>query len=136
MGMQNPYSSYNYQVNLSVQYGPSNPFGGFQEVSGLTHAYTRIAGVHKVGDVTLKRGVVDSSNLWNWITQVRDAGSSPRHDVVIILRNEAGRPVQSWKLSGAKPQKYTGPTLGGKGNDVAIEELTLSHEGIEIVPPY
>jgi len=134
--MQNPYSSYNYLIKLSVQYGPSNPFGGFQEVSGVTHAFLKIRGVHTVGDVTLKRGVVNSSSLWNWITQARGEESPIRHNAVIVLRNEAGNPVESWKLSGAKPVKYTGPTLRGAGSDVAMEELTLSHEGIEIVQPY
>jgi len=135
METQRPYSSFSYLVNLSVQFGPANSLGGFQEVSGLTHV-SKIAGTHKLGDVTLKRGVVNSSSLWNWITQARNAGSSLRHDVVVTLRNEAGHPVQSWKLSNAKPVKYTGPTLGGKGNDVAMEELVLSAEGFEIVPPH
>jgi phage tail-like protein len=136
MGKQSPFSLYNYQINLSIQFGPANTFGGFQEVSGLAHAYLKITGVHKVGDVTLKRGVVDTSSLWNWITQARGEESPIRHNATIVLRNEAGNPVQSWKLTNAKPRKYTGPALGGKGNDVAIEELILSAESIEIVPPH
>ena len=136
MGKQNPFSIYNYQINLSVQYGPSNSLGGFQEVSGLTGPVLKIRGVHTVGDVTLKRGMVDTSSLWNWITQARGDQSPIRHNATIVLRNEAGNPVQSWKLTNAKPRKYTGPTLGGSGNDVAIEELTLSAESIEIVPPH
>jgi len=96
----------------------------------------KIPGVHTVGDVTLKRGVVNLSSLWNWITQVRSGESPSRHNAVIILRNEAGNPVQTWKLINAKPMRYTGPTLSGNGNEVAMEELVLSSEGIEIVPPY
>jgi phage tail-like protein len=80
--------------------------------------------------------MVDPSSLWNWITQARGDQSPIRHNATIVLRNEAGNPVQSWKLTNAKPRKYTGPTLGGSGNDVAIEELTLSAESIEIVPPH
>ena len=136
MGTQNPFSQFNYLVNLSAQFGPANPIGGFQEVSGLAHFYLKITGVHKVGDVTLKRGVVDSSSLWNWITQARGSESAPRHNATIVLRNEAGNPVQTWKLNGASPVKYTGPTLSGHGNDVAIEELILSAESIDLVPPF
>jgi len=136
MGAENPFSSFNYLINLSVQFGPANPFGGFQEVLGLTHAYMKIPGVHKTGDVTLKRGVVNTSSLWNWITQARGGGSALRHNAIIVLRDETGNPVQSWKLSGASPKKYTGPTLSGKGNDVAMEELVLASESIELVPPY
>lgn len=136
MGTQNPFWQFNYLINLSVHYGPANLIGGFQEVSGLAYAHMKIAGVHKAGDVTLKRGVVDSSSLWNWITQARTSESAPRHNATIVLRNEAGNPVQTWKLSGASPVKYTGPTLSGTGNDVAIEELILSAESIDLVPPY
>jgi phage tail-like protein len=121
---------------LSVQFGPANPLGGFQEVVGLTHAHIKIPGVHTVGDVTLKRGVVNLSSLWNWLTQARGGESAPRHNATIVLRDEAGNPVQRWKLSGASPKKYTGPALSGNGNDVAIEELVLASESIEIVPPY
>ena len=136
MGAQNPFSQFNYLINLSVQFGPANPLGGFQEVAGLTHAHTKIPGVHTVNDVTLKRGVVDSSSLWSWIVQARGEGSAIRHDVIIVLRNEAGNPVQGWKLSSARPKKYTGPTLGGHGGDVAMEELVLSAESIELLPPH
>jgi phage tail-like protein len=95
----------------------------------------KIPGSHKVGDVTLKRGVVDSSDLWAWIVDTRANGVEAQRDVVITLRDEAGKPVQSWKLRNVVPMKYTGPTLAGKGGgDVAMEELVLSAEGYEIMP--
>jgi hypothetical protein len=51
--------------------------------------------------------------------------------VVITMRDEAARDVQSWTLSGVIPLKYTGPTLAAKGGgDVAMEELVLSAEGL------
>ena len=89
-------------------------------------------GVHKVGDVTLKRGLVNSADLWAWITQTSTQGIAGKRDVVITLRNEAGKPVQKWKLGGVLPMKYTGPTLAAKGGgDVAMEELVLSSESLE-----
>jgi phage tail-like protein len=91
--------------------------------------------VHKVGDVTLKRGIVNSKDLWAWITQARRFGTGAKREVVITLRDEAGRPVQSWTLRGVVPLKYTGPTLAAKGGgDVAMEELVLSAEGMEFAP--
>jgi phage tail-like protein len=129
MPAQNPFSSYRYMLHVDMQPGLTKPLGGFQSASGLTPA------MHKVSDVTLKRGVVDSFSLWNWLTQVR-TGSAPRHNGVVTLRDEANNPVQSWKLTGAKPVKYTGPPLGGQSHDVAMEELVLSAESITIVPPH
>jgi phage tail-like protein len=95
----------------------------------------KIPGSHKVGDVTLKRGVVDSSDLWAWIRATRTTGVAAQRDVVITLLDEAGKPAQQWKLRRVVPMKYTGPTLAGKGGgDVAMEELVLSAEGYEIAP--
>lgn len=145
-----PYPSYNYIVNLNGPRDPEKLLGGFSDVSGLNteihiseyrdgneaEAHVRkIPGSHKVGDVTLKRGVVDSSDLWAWIYQTETTGLLAQRDVIITLRDEASNPVQSWKLRNVVPMKYTGPTLAGKGGgEVAMEELVLSAEGFEIDP--
>jgi phage tail-like protein len=145
-----PYPSYNYIVNLNGPRDPNKLLGGFSDVSGLetdihiseyrdgneAEPHVRkIPGSHKVGDVTLKRGVVDSSDLWAWITDTRTNGVNAQRDVVITLRDEAANPVQKYTLRNAVPMKYTGPTLAGKGaGEVAMEELVLSAEGFEISP--
>jgi phage tail-like protein len=145
-----PYPSYNYIVNLNGPRDPEKLLGGFSDVSGLTTEthiseyrdgneaqphVRKVAGSHKVGEVTLKRGVADSSDMWAWIRQTQTTGILAQRDVVITLRDEAGSPVQSWKLRNVVPMKYTGPTLAGKGGgEVAMEELVLSAEGFEIAP--
>ena len=145
-----PLPAYNYTVDLNGPRDPNKLLGGFSDVSGLetdihiseyrdgneAEPHVRkIPGSHKVGDVTLKRGVVDSSDLWAWISDARTNGVDAQRDVVITLRDEAGNPVQQWKLRAVIPMKYTGPTLVGKGGgEVAMEELVLSAEGYEIAP--
>jgi len=145
-----PYPSYNYIVNLNGPRDPNKLLGGFSDVSGLetdihiseyrdgneAEPHVRkIPGSHKVGDVTLKRGVVDSSDLWAWITDTRTNGVNAQRDVIITVRDEAANPVQKYTLRNAVPMKYTGPTLAGKGGgEVAMEELVLAAEGFEIAP--
>ena len=142
-----PYGAFNFFVNLNGPIGEEQPLGGFSDVSGLSNEITiaeyrngndrpnhvrKVPGVHKVGDVTLKRGIVNSTDLWTWITQTNTQGIAGKRDVVITLRDEAGKPVQKWKLGGVLPKKYTGPTLAAKGGgDVAMEELVLSSESLE-----
>jgi phage tail-like protein len=145
-----PYPAYNYLVNLNGPRDPAQLLGGFSDVSGLTteihiseyrdgnepeSGVRKVPGSYKVGDVTLKRGVVNSGDLWDWITQTRTTGVLAQRDVVITLRDEASNPVQQWKLRNVVPMKYTGPTLAGKGGgEVAMEELVLSAERYEIAP--
>ncbi|MGA8578973.1 MAG: phage tail protein [Bryobacteraceae bacterium] len=133
----NPFFSYRYLVSVSGTFGPAKLVGGFSDVSGLTVSSNpqKLSGTHKVGDVTLKRGVVDSSTLWGWITQARNQSTIPLRYAIITLRNQSNHPAQSWKLNHAVPKKYTGPILGGKGGSTAIEEPVLSSDTIEIVPP-
>jgi len=143
-----PYPSYSFLVDLKGPRDPEKPLGGFSDVTGLktelhiseyrdgndkqphVHKYS---GVHTVGDVTLKRGLVDSSDFWAWISQARTTGSAAQRDVTITLRDEANNPVQVYKLYAVTPKGYTGPALSGKGaGDLAIEELVLAPECFEI----
>src|SRR5688572_30546184 len=143
-----PFGAFNFLVNLNGPIGEDQPLGGFSDVSGLSNEITiaeyrngndkpnhvrKVPGVHKVGDVTLKRGIVSSMDLWNWIAQTQVEGVGAKRTVVITLQDEGGHPVQKWTLGGVVPMKYTGPTLAAKGGgDVAMEELVLSSESMEI----
>lgn len=145
MARETPYGAFNFIVTFNG----SEEFGGFSDVSGLgseitvaeyrngndkENHVTKVPGMHKVSDVTLKRGIVNSATLWAWIRAVRTQGPAGRKDTVsITLRDEAGAAVQTWVLRKVTPLKYTGPTLAAKGGgDVAMEELVLSAEGFEI----
>ncbi len=143
-----PFGAFNFLVNLNGPHGSDAPLGGFSDVSGLGVEITmaeyrngndkenhvrKVAGIHKVSDVTLKRGIVNSEDLWDWIKQAQRNGPEAKRDVVITLLDEAGDRVESWILRNVVPMKYTGPTLAAKGGgDVAMEELVLSSEGIDL----
>ena len=146
-----PYGAFNFLVNLNGSIGSEEPLGGFSDVSGLVtevkvseyrngnereNHVRKVPGTHTAGDVTLKRGIVNSQDLWDWIDAVRRTGPLGKREVVITLRDEAGQDVQTWKLRGVVPLKYTGPTLAAKGGgDVAMEELVLSTEALEFEAP-
>ncbi len=144
----NPYGTFNFQVDLGT--GDTTSIrAGFQEVSGLNFEATtaeyrngnealnhvrKINGMYKVGDVTLKRGLIGATDLLDWLRQVRTGDLSARRIVSIHLRDESGQnTVMTWILRNARPTKWTGPSLNGKtGTDVAIEELVLVCEDMEI----
>lgn len=145
---ETPYSAFNFLVDLEPGQG-SEVRAGFSEVSGLNAEVTvaeyragndrvnyvrKVPGIHKAGDVTLKRGVIGAQNLYEWLEKGRTGKiSEAKRDIVVKLQSEdRADVVVSWKLRGAMPIKWTGPTLTAKGGgDVAIEELVLSVETIE-----
>jgi phage tail-like protein len=142
-----PYSAFNYVVELEPGQGDQVD-AGFSDVSGLNaevtiaeyrngnskvNHVTKIPGIHKAGDVTLKRGIIGAQNLWTWLDEVRQGKLSGKRNVSIKLLNEdRSDTVVTWRLKNAMPIKWTGPTLTGKGGgDVAIEELVLSVEMVD-----
>lgn len=143
-----PYSAFNYLVALDTGADTASPRAGFQEVTGLGVEITvqeyrpgnyalnspmKVTGMHKVTDVTLKRGVIAALDLWEWLNEVRTGSQESLRSVVIQLQNEERTEVVlTWKLTNARPIKYTGPSFNGKGTDVAIEELVLAAEDIAL----
>ena len=139
-----PYGAFNFVVNFDG----GEIFGGFSDVSGIgtemkiseyrngndkENHVRKVGGIHKVSDVTLKRGIVNSLALFQWVKAARTQGPDAQRSVNILLLDEAQRPVQSWILRGVLPLKYSGATLAAKGGgDVAMEELVLSSEGLEM----
>ena len=145
---ERPYSQFNFLVDLATG-DTASPQAGFQEVTGLgleitvaeyrngnerDNAPRKITGTYKVPDITLKRGVIGSLDLYTWLDQVRNGSQSALRTISIQLQNEDhSSVVQEWRLANARPIKYTGPSLNGKGTDVAIEELVLACERIELL---
>src|SRR5438445_9768153 len=112
-----PYVQFNFLVNLGdgVTDGPQ---AGFQEVSGIGMEVTvaeyrngnekensvrKITGLNKSTDVTMKRGVIGSLNLYQWLNQIRNGDENALRTLVIQLQNEDHTAVvQEWKLLRAR----------------------------------
>jgi len=145
---KSPYSHFSFRVEIGGEDDAARVHAGFQEMTSLGPEHTvveyregndwqnaprKIPGTFKVPDVTLKRGVVRSIDLYEWLGEVRNGGPGARRTVRIdLLSEDRSRIVQSWFLFNAYPIKYTGPELDAKGTEVAIEELVLSSERIEL----
>lgn len=146
---ERPYGQFNFRVVIENGPDAASTKAAFQEVAGLglevtvaeyrggnfkDNAPIKVTGIYKVPDVTLKRGVIgDPGTLWGWINEVRNGSQTALRTVTIELQSEDHtQTVQSWKLTNARPTKYTGPSLTGKGTDVAVEELVLAAERIDI----
>jgi phage tail-like protein len=92
----------------------------------------KLPGLTKYGNITLKWGVTDSTELYEWHKKIL-AGQigSQRKKAKIIVQGEDGTDKASFLVSEAWPTKYDPSDLNGKGNEVFIELLELVNEGIE-----
>ena len=60
-----------------------------------------------------------------------DANSSPAHEASHSLQQDSG-PAQDGGSTGGMPEQVASSDLPAEGNDIAMEKLTLSHEGIDL----
>ena len=81
-------------------------------------------------NIILKRGIAQGDNDFiNWINST-NANNIDRRDIIIKLLNERLETVVSWKVIKAFPVKFSGPVLHANANEIAIEELELTHQGL------
>lgn len=137
---KDPYGAFNFVVEIGGE-----AQAGFQEVSGLGMtidvieyrngnevATRKLPGIHRYQNVVLRRGVIGSLNLYKWIDDVRRGASPAARDVAIMLLDESMQEVARWNLTRAWPIKYQGPTLNASTSEVAVEELVLTYESLEL----
>jgi len=120
-----PYAQFNFLVDLGTGDGPH---GGFQELSGLR----KITGLNKSTDVTLKRGVIAAAALQDWLDQIRHSPQKARRTITIAQRDEENKTVVTWKLLRAHIIKHVSGPFNAKGSDVAMEELVVAYERLEL----
>jgi len=142
-----PYTCFNFLVDLGDG-NTEGPQAGFQEMSPIgmevtvveyrngnhrENAPMKITGLQKVADVTLKRGIIGSLNLYQWLNDIRNGNQNSLRTVTIQLQNEDHTEiVQTWKLLRARIIKHTSGPFNAKGSDVAMEEIVLAYERLEM----
>ena len=89
-----------------------------------------LPGPLKVANVTLKWGITDSRELWDWFKELVN-GRIERKNVHIITYDQEGTEKIRWTLRNAIPIKWVGPNFRAEENAVGIESLELAHEGLD-----
>jgi phage tail-like protein len=112
--------------NEVVEYKASGQKGEF--------VIKKVPGRLKWNNITLKRGITDSMDLWKWRKLVEQGKiADARKNGTITMYNQQGDPIAKWNFINAWPLKLTGPSANAGNNEVAIEELEITHEGYERV---
>jgi phage tail-like protein len=141
-----PYGNQHFRVDLGD--GVEGAAAGFSEVVlpdisidviEYRNGNDKESGVHKLAglaryeNVVLRRGIIGSLNLYDWINEIRNGDANARRNVKIsLLSEDLTTVVLTWRLFRAWPVKYSFGELNAKGTDVAIEELVLAYERLEM----
>jgi phage tail-like protein len=136
-----PYAGYNFAVELD---GITR--AGFRECSGLENSQNageyregtdknlsvrKLPGLVTHSDITLSRGITSDSKLWEWRQKVAK-GNVERHDISITLLDTNGNAKITWNLFDCWPRQWTGPSLNATADDLAVEQLVLACERVEV----
>jgi phage tail-like protein len=137
-----PYQQFNFLIDID---GITE--AGFMEASGLTTdtdpidyregndnklTVRKLSGLRKYTNITLKRGYTQDKRLWDWRKEIIN-GTVKRRSADIILLDETRTEVMRWRISEAWISKWESGPFNAKTNDVLLETVELTHEGLELV---
>jgi phage tail-like protein len=142
-----PYAQFNFLIDLGAG-ATDGPQAGFQECSEIgmsvdviqyrngndrENSVRKLTGLARYPNVTLRRGIIGSLDLYQWLNDIRDGNQTAYRTVTVqLLSEDHTSAVQAWKLLRARIIKHTSGPLNAKGTDVAMEELVLAYERLEM----
>jgi phage tail-like protein len=144
---ERPYAQFNFLIDLGAG-ATDGPEAGFQECSEIgmsvdvieyrngnekENGVRKLTGLTRYPDVTLRRGIIGSLDLYQWLNDIRNGNQMTYRTVTVRLMNEDHTAVaQEWKLLRARIIKHVSGPFNARGSDVAMEELTLAYERLEM----
>jgi len=94
----------------------------------------KIPGRLKWQDVTVKRGITQDMQIWDWRELVEKGQmDQARKPCSIVMFDRNYEEVARWNFENAWPSKVSGPSVKSDSNEIGVEEVTLVHEGMDRV---
>ena len=134
-----PFGNYNFLVEIDgITRAAFHEASGFDSTidviehreGGDNLTPRKLPGMTKHSNIVLKWGLSDDIQLYKWhLDAVK--GNVQRKNGSIVLLDRQGQEQVRWNFRNAWPSKWDGPDFNAEGNDVAIETLELTHEGVE-----
>ncbi len=140
MARKDPYRNCNFLVEID---GITQ--AGFTDCSGLgsttepveyreggdNSTPRKLPGQTKYTNISLKWGLTDSHELYDWYRKVVTGKTERRNGSIVVLDADGVTEVVRWNFFNAWPTKMEGPSFSAKGSEIAIETLEIAHEGVE-----
>jgi len=134
----NPYTSFRFRVEIEgIEVARASEISGLQieteietyEEGGVNSYVHKLPKRTKYQNITLKRGITDSHEMWDWYQDVV-SGIFERKYGAIVLMDANNEDKWRWDFLEAYPIKWTGPDLRADSNTVAFETIELVHHGL------
>jgi phage tail-like protein len=138
---QDPFRTFNFRLEID-----GTEVAAFSNVSGLSSegdvadyrtgmdiplTNRKLPGLRKYGPISLKRGMVKDTTLWDWYKNIAN-GKADRRNGTVILMDEQRNDVLRWNFESAWPNKMNASEFKAGGNEVAIETIELIVENITL----
>lgn len=153
-----PFTAFNFSVEINVPFIDGKRSlcnAAFAECDGLemnmdvktireggnNTQQIRMLGAVNYGQLTLKRGMTDSFDLWDWFDAQQHANPKQlrtdiRGDVhVVVLAADHKKELVRFQLKKCLITKLKAPALNAKDGVVAIEEMQLAYESLTLERP-
>lgn len=146
--LQKPLIGFNFEVRIRTEGSSAVLCGGaFAECDGLdmnmdvktirqggdNGRQIRLSGPVSYGQVSLKRGMTQGFDLWQWFASTV-ADPSLRADAEIVLLAHDRGEEAVFHLSRCLPIKLKAPALNARDGIVAVEELQIAFEQLALKP--
>lgn len=137
-----PYRNFNFLVELDgiaqASFAECSGLGSTTEIveyreGGDNTTVSKLPGKTTFSDITLKRGLTASTDLWRWRQKIVEGDVDRRSGAIVVFDVANKKEVARWSFSNAWPTRWEGPAFNAKGNDVAIDTFVLANEGITLV---
>jgi phage tail-like protein len=152
--LQPPFTAFNFAIEIQLPdvEGVAKPLcnAAFSECDGLELSFDvktireggnngrqiRLTGPATMGTLSLKRGMTRSFDLWTWVKNVQQNPALRAEAVVVMFDSERGKKPSEVKarfvLSRCLPVKIKAPALNAKDGLLAVEELQVAYESLEM----
>jgi phage tail-like protein len=138
---EDPYRGFNFRLEID-----GSSVASFRECSGLSFTtdaveyregtdvplhVRKLTGLRKFANISLRRGMTQNRELWDWYRNVLN-GEEDRRGGAVVLQDEQHADVLRWNFEGGWVSKWEGPALNATSNDVAIESIDIAVERVEL----
>lgn len=148
-----PFTAFNFNVRIMLDDPELDPLcdaafaecGGLEATTGVktireggnNNSPIHLPGPVSYSQLSLKRGMTSSFDLWDWFDRVQrdDERHLRARCEVEMLAADGSTPQVRFVLTGCLPVKLKAPPLQAKDGEIAIEELEIAYELLTLHRP-